>query len=294
MNLKPENLDQLSGLAIEAAKRAGAFIQSKVGSEYKKESKGEHLTLASQVVTEIDIQAQEIILKALQGSIVAYDLGLLTEESTDDSSRLEKDYFWSIDPMDGTLAFTEGRSGYAVSISLIRKSGDPIIGVVYIPDLDDCYSAIAREGVKLNGKPFRSPLGDGKVLDLFMDRSFPFEPYYQELIDQVEKLASDQLGAQLNLHLGFGAVRNALAVLGSPQACYFKFPKPKDGGGSIWDFAATHLFFGEMNLAVSAFDGQVLSLNDPETTFMNRVGVLYASSQPLADSIRQIGAKIQR
>ena len=80
-------------------------------------------TRASDVVTEIDIQAQSIILERLKGTIDRYDLGLLAEEGESDDSRLQKHAFWTVDPLDGTQYFVEGRSGYATSIALVTKSG---------------------------------------------------------------------------------------------------------------------------------------------------------------------------
>jgi fructose-1,6-bisphosphatase/inositol monophosphatase family enzyme len=65
--------------------------------------------------------AQAAVLEVLAPTFKAYDLGLLTEELADDGSRFEKDYFWSIDPLDGTLPFTQGKPGYAVSIALVRR-----------------------------------------------------------------------------------------------------------------------------------------------------------------------------
>jgi 3'(2'), 5'-bisphosphate nucleotidase len=86
-------------------------------------------------------------------------------------------------------------------------------------------------------------------------------------------------------HQGYGAVRNALAVMQHSHACYFKFPKPQQGGGSIWDFAATRLFFEELGLGVTNAKGEKLHLNDPDTTFMNKLGVIYASQQALLKEI---------
>ena len=52
-----------------------------------------------------------------------YDLALLTEELEDDGSRHVKDYFWCIDPIDGTLPFTQKKPGYGVSIALVARDG---------------------------------------------------------------------------------------------------------------------------------------------------------------------------
>ncbi len=282
MKLNDSDLKTLSEQAITAAKAAGKYIQSQFEANYEKRRKVGGDSLASQVVTEVDLKAQEIILTHLEASIQAFDLGLLTEEATDDQSRMTKDYFWCIDPMDGTLPFTERRTGYAVSIALITKPGDPVVGVVYIPDLEQCYSAIKGEGVKNNGQPLERDehLAVSKLC-IYMDKSFNTEPYAAFVLEKLKEFEGQET-CELSLYTSFGGVRNAVSVLSSEIGCYFKFPKKAKGCGSIWDYAATRLFFEETGLQVSNAQGDPLHLNDPDTTFMNEQGVIYATDQELA------------
>ncbi len=279
--LTTTQLQNLCDVAREVAVSAGQFIQSQFDQEYKKEHKEGGDSLASQVVTAVDFKAQEIILEGLGESIETYDLGLLTEESADDHSRADKAYFWCIDPMDGTLPFTEHRSGYAVSIALISQSGDPEVGVVCIPDLEDIYTAVKGNGVYLNGEPFVQEQSDDPTIYFYMDRSFLSEPY----VDSI-KQAFESRYPQVQYHTDFGGVRNAIGVMSSGRGCYFKFPKKRKGCGSIWDYAATRLFIEELGLHVSTADGNPLHLNRPSTTFMNETGILYATDEELATFIR--------
>ena len=122
MNISASDLKELSALAIEAAVQSGDYIQTMVGKHQAARSKDVGDSLASRVVTEVDVESQRRILGVLGKSIVAYDLGFLTEESADDLSRLQKDYFWCVDPLDGTLPFIEGGPGYAVSIALVIEA----------------------------------------------------------------------------------------------------------------------------------------------------------------------------
>jgi 3'(2'), 5'-bisphosphate nucleotidase/myo-inositol-1(or 4)-monophosphatase len=122
MHLTTNALLALSQLAIEAAKKAGALISEYSTKDVEVKNKEAADSLAAQVVTEVDVKAQNTILEVLSPSLTTYDLALLTEESVDDKSRFEKDYFWCIDPMDGTLAFTEKTPGYAVSIALVSRT----------------------------------------------------------------------------------------------------------------------------------------------------------------------------
>lgn len=283
---------ELCQVARVAATEAGQYIQSKFDQTYVKKGKIGGDSLASQVVTEVDLQAQEIILGHLRSSIQCFDLGLLTEEAIDDASRGVKDYFWCIDPMDGTLPFTEHRTGYAVSIALLSKEGDPVVGVVYVPDKEVCYAAVKGNGVQLNGDHFtRRQVKRDRTLHVYMDRSFQSEPYFYFVAKQLEKYSEHQ-GVIVAYHADFGGVRNALGVITSGQGCYVKFPKKSNGCGSIWDYAATRLLAEELRVHVSNADGNRLHLNQPDTTFMNQQGILYATDKALADYLIALGREV--
>ena len=287
-----KSLLKLSEIAKSAAQSAGNHIQSQFHQHYTKNQKQGGDSLASQVVTEVDIKAQKIILEHLDPTFKAYDLGLLTEEATDDQSRLEKDYFWCIDPMDGTLAFTEQRSGYAVSIALVSKEGRTVIGVVYVPDRQECYVAVHGMGVKMNDEPFiRQQLARDQKLHLYMDSSFLTQPYYQTSMDALNDYCAKRT-LILECHFEFGGVRNAIGVMQSGIGCYFKFPKKQKGCGSIWDYVATSLFLEELDLSVSRADGKRLHLNNPTTTFLNDGGILFATNVELKEFIVNLGTSI--
>lgn len=284
------DLLQLCELAQKAARAAGEYIQSKVDTQYGQGRKEGGTSIASQVVTEVDLRAQEIILTYLQDSFDRYDLGLLTEEAADDQSRLKQAHFWCIDPLDGTLPFTEGRPGYAVSIALVSQAGDPVIGVVCLPDQANCYAALKDGGVQLNGHPFKRPATESpQRLQVCLDRSFTKEEKYGRIKSRLSDWAALEGLEGVAFHTHYGAVRNAITVMTFGRGCYFKFPKEEQGGGSIWDFAATRLLFEELGMPVSNFSGQRLHLNDPASTFMHRVGILYASDAPVATGVMGLG-----
>jgi len=292
--LNEKEIHSLCKVATRAAREAGAYIQSRFNKQYDRQKKEGGDSKASQVVTEVDIKAQALILDHLQPTFIEHNLGLLTEESADDESRLKKAYFWCIDPMDGTLPYTENRSGYAVSIALVDKLGNPIIGVVYVPDKDNCYTAIKGNGVYLNDHQIGIEYHRGETLQVFMDRSIKSTIYYNKLISDIKIWAKENKFTQVNFIADYGAVCNAIAVFQSGSACYFKFSKSKKGGGSIWDFAATRLFFEELNLPVTNGFGKELHLNNPETTFMHQQGVVYATDDRLSKFIVSLNNGFER
>lgn len=81
---------------------------------------------------------------------------------------------------------------------------------------------------------------------------------------------------------------NACWVLEQSPACYFKFPKPENGGGSLWDFAATACLFNQAKAQASDIYGQPLDLNRPDSTFMNHRGILFCTDNDLAQQISDL------
>ncbi|MDQ8200237.1 inositol monophosphatase family protein [Pelagicoccus enzymogenes] len=275
-------LKRLAEVAVYAAREAGKIVQSRSDTCFEVERKVAGDSLASQVVTEVDRIAEERILQCLEKSCTDFDLGVLTEEREDDGSRFEKPAFWCIDPLDGTLPFVEGRAGYAVSIALVSREGAPLIGVVYDPRSEVMYEAVLGCGARRDGEEMRIE-SETAQLSVFSDRSSREDSKHKAVIDS---LAQEFGGSGVSQIYGYGAALNACSVSGSPCSCYFKLPKEKRGGGSVWDFAATACIVTEAGGIVSDLAGEPLLLNPRGALFMNRRGVLYASSRELAQRIR--------
>ena len=281
------NLKEVTKHAAQAALDAGELIRSYQDREVEVLHKEGGGTYASQVVTEVDRKAQDSILRILGPSCEEFDLAVLTEESEDDGSRFEKDFFWCIDPMDGTLPFIRKEPGYSVSIGLVARDGSPQIGVVYDPVHDVLWQATKGQGVRRNGEPWTLN-ASSQELTFTYDRSFADRSERDRVLQELEiyvqsvglsKLVATQFG---------GAVINACHALENSPGCHFKFAKPEEGGGSLWDYAATACLFEEAGAVVSDVHGHPLDLNRSDSTFMNHRGALYATDRNLAERIRKI------
>lgn len=249
MSLNISELTQLCDMAKKAVLSAGKIIESAQGTHIDVHTKDGGTSLASNIVSEIDLKAQEAILNILSPTMTKYNLGLLTEESQDDESRFNKDYFWCIDPLDGTLPFSQNRDGYSTSIALVTQKGQSILGVINDPRNQNLYYAIKGQGAFKNDSPFK--VNENRNDEVFM-------------ID-------DSMG---------GAVMNALKTIEMAPAVYIKVPKENKGGGSLWDFAATSIIQKEAGGYNCDYYGDPLELNSKDT-FMNKKGVIYASSKKL-------------
>lgn len=280
MRLTPDDLKSLAERAIEAAVTTGKYIAEKRPLTVEHKDNGG--SLASQVVTEVDHESQQRILKILAPTFAEYDLALLTEESPDDGSRLEKDHFWCIDPIDGTLCFIEGRPGYAISIALISREGVPVIGVVYDPVSHTLYHAIRDGGAFRDATPWCPDLCRTEAPPtVFTD------------VSESEGPCFEPMARALNATWGTygGAVMNAIRCLNHPPALYFKFPKAGVGGGCFWDFAAVACIFRELGAPVSDSQGRPLNLNRADAIYLSHCGVLFATDSKLSQHFLKLNTE---
>ena len=270
------DLLQLKNIAIKAALSAGKVIQKYMNDDVLVKKKNAGTSYASQVVTQVDIACEKAILSHILPTCDQFDLALLSEESEDDGSRFEKDFFWCIDPMDGTLPFINKQPGFSVSIALVAKDGTPYIGVVFDPSTNSLYYAVKGKGVFKNGSPWEIKHINNH-LTYVTDRKLKDTPRSAE----IERLL-DETAEKLSLNgvkeiAGSGAVLNAIHVLENGPACMLKLPKKESGGGSIWDFAATACIYKELGLPATNFEGERLDLNKKNDTFMNHEGISYTN-----------------
>jgi len=94
-------------------------------------------------VTRADYISNKIIVDQLKDAFPSY--GILSEETNDDKSRLEKEYIWIIDPLDGTKDFIKHDDEFAINIAL-AKNGEIVLGLIMVPVINELYYAIKGKG----------------------------------------------------------------------------------------------------------------------------------------------------
>ena len=132
------NLKKLLIKAVGASIEGGNAIMDIYNSNFSVEHKGDNtpLTLA-------DTNCHKII----QGFLEETNIPVLSEEGSEITyqERQKWEYFWLVDPLDGTKEFVKRNGEFTVNIALIRK-GKPIIGVVYAPVKQEIYFAMEKLG----------------------------------------------------------------------------------------------------------------------------------------------------
>lgn len=148
---------------------------------------------------------------------------------------------WCIDPLDGTTNFAAGFPFFSVSLALI-ENGEPVLGVVYDPVRDECFTATRGGGAALNGAPVTASSGQVTLQGAVAVVDFKRLPnaLAQRLV------ANPPYASQRNL----GSVALEWAWLASGRSHLYLH-----GAQKIWDLAAGSLILAEAGGQSSTLQG---------------------------------------
>ncbi|WP_149539145.1 inositol monophosphatase family protein [Siccirubricoccus phaeus] len=137
-------MEAFIAVAEEAVALAGAAIRPLFRSPLLVEAKGD-----ASPVTEADRGAERAIRALLAERFPAH--GIWGEEYGPE--RVEAEYLWVLDPIDGTRAFVTGRPLFGTLIALLHR-GKPVLGLIDQPGIGERWIGVAGQPTR-----FRSPLG---------------------------------------------------------------------------------------------------------------------------------------
>lgn len=138
--------------AAEIAREAGGRLREFLAQGVKTEYKGD-----VDLVTVADRTVEKLIRERL--SVAFPEHGVYGEEGT--RERMEGEYRWYVDPLDGTTNFAHTFPQFCVSMGLEKRApgmpaeqdGTLVAGVIYDPMRDELFTAERGQGARLNGKP---------------------------------------------------------------------------------------------------------------------------------------------
>jgi 3'(2'), 5'-bisphosphate nucleotidase len=207
-------------------------------------------------VTAADLAANDVINKGLNN--LAIKLPIVSEENAEIpySERKKFDYYWLIDPLDGTKEFIKRNGEFTVNIALIHDK-KPVLGVVFVPNTEGSYFAVKGLGsFKLVGDTIekiscsRFKLTD-KNLQIPISRSH-LNAETQALLAQLNEPILTPKGSALKL-----------VLLAEGVFDYY----PRIGLTSEWDTAAPHIILEEAG-------GQMLQFDSREPLVYNKENLL--------------------
>ncbi len=142
---------KIASQAAEIAQEAGAlvrrFFERGVATEYKGDV---------DLVTEADRASEKLIVERLSAAWPTH--GIFGEEGA--RQRMESEYRWYVDPLDGTTNFAHGFPVFCISLGLERRrpgladgqDGELVAGVIYDPMRDELFAAEVGRGAWMNGR----------------------------------------------------------------------------------------------------------------------------------------------
>jgi myo-inositol-1(or 4)-monophosphatase len=243
-----------SAIAREAGARLREFFAQGVETEYKGDV--DLVTVADRTV--------EKLIRARLGEVMP-EHGIYGEEGT--RERLEREFRWYVDPLDGTTNFAHGFPQFCVSMGLEHRiaglnqaeDGTLEAAVIYDPLRDELFTAERGRNARLNSKPIhvsRVPeLAESLVATGFPSRKRHASPnihFYQEFT----------LRSHGVRRAGSAALDLAYVAAGRVDAFWEFNLNP-------WDTAAGILLVEEAGGRVTDFSGNRFQLNSREILASN-------------------------
>jgi 3'(2'), 5'-bisphosphate nucleotidase len=179
-------------------------------------------------------------------------LPIISEENDDVPFEIRKnyEYFWLVDPLDGTKEFISRNGEFTVNISLIHKN-KPVLGVIYVPCHNELFYAVkgagafkAKDGQKTGIYASHFSLKNEGVR-VVASRSHQ-DPETKKIIESLNKPQITSKGSSLKF-----------LILAEGKADYY----PRMSPTMEWDTAAAQIILEEAGGKVLQVSGEEVIYN---------------------------------
>jgi 3'(2'), 5'-bisphosphate nucleotidase len=240
---------------VAIAKEAGNVIMQVYKQDFEVEYKQD-----SSPLTLADKKANDIIEDGLNQ--LSVNLPILSEEgnNTPYKDRKHWEYFWLVDPLDGTKEFVKKNGEFTVNIALIHKDA-PVLGVIYAPALDMCYWSKQGEGAYKDGKNLPLKTGDQRnTYKIVVSRSHMSDET-QAFIDAIDTDKAKEL-------ISIGSSLKLVMVAEGSADIY-----PRLAPTMEWDTAAADAIVRESGKMTYQYDS-TLEISDLKPVIYNKENLL--------------------
>ncbi len=211
------------------------------------------------IVSSIDIAVNDLLQKRLQALLP--ETGWLSEETHIDRSGAGDELTWVVDPIDGTKDFVKGKTGWCISVALV-KNGAPLFGVLNAPAMNELWVAKAGSHAEVNGRALiasRRTCYDGSRI--------PVDALPEE-IDMVAVPKPNSIALRM-------------AMVADDRADLLASTR----WGHEWDIAAAHVIAEEAGACVSDALGNRLKYDG---THGKALGVLCCSKEIFGEAVKRL------
>jgi myo-inositol-1(or 4)-monophosphatase len=235
------NFEHALQAALEATNKSRQILRGYFGKIVEVEEKP-----GAGLVSEADRESERIIKSVLSAHLP--EASFLGEESGLSESQ-KSSLTWIVDPLDGTHNFVSGFPIYCTSIALV-ENGEPVVGVVDVPELQQVFSTVRNQGAFLNGR--RLKVTGKPMKHSLLGTGFSYQAG-NELNSQVEIF-------RRFMHQSLGVRRPGAAALDLCWVASGAFGGFWERGLKPWDLAAGWLMIREAGGVVTEYDGSPIHL----------------------------------
>lgn len=246
MELEQVQLSQFLEVATVAARLAGQRAMEELS--YVKTS----IKNSTDIVTQADGICQKLIIDHIKSFYP--DHGFIAEEGAEGKMlktppRGTDDFWWVIDPIDGTNNYAHRVLLFSVSVALLYQ-GRPIVGVVFNPATESTWTAVSSEVPRLNASQI-------SVSDASVSRfeSFAVDNNFED-IDRIPKCVASIMLRTRFRNVGTTALHLAYVASGGFIGAINATPK-------LWDIAAGAFIAESAGAKVTNLKGEPLWPVDP-------------------------------
>ena len=228
-------------------------------------------------VTEADLKVNEIIINSIKKKYSNINWDFLSEENVKiDSSlpRLDSDWLWILDPLDGTKDFIQGTGNYAMHLALNYR-GKPYLGIVLIPSKDELWIAVGKKVwcEKRKNNSFEKYLSkSNKSLE---DMVLVISKNHKN--DHLDRLI-EKINFKKVINMGSIGCKIASIIRGESDI-YISLSLPGKSSPKDWDFAAPEAILKAAGGSITKINNQELFYGKPN---YEQGGIIVASNNNLS------------
>ena len=249
---------------IPLVDQAGAAIMN-IYQDLNAFAKGQTTKADHSPLTQADLMANQILVKGLKRCWPT--IPILSEEGADYFGIDEEpEYYWAVDPLDGTKEFMKRNNEFTVNVALIYL-GSPIFGIVFAPALDSMYLGYRdQDSISLKYRSTAKKRSHSQWHQIAVSRENPSN------LKRPVRIVASRLHPSLELEnwLQLHSNHELLEVGSSLKFCYVAEGKadlyPRLGPTCIWDTAAGHAVVLAAGGYIKNIDNQDLKYLKPSVS----------------------------
>jgi myo-inositol-1(or 4)-monophosphatase len=243
------------------AREAGAGLRDRFANPHAADLKSSDVDL----VTEADRATEEFIVRRLQKAFPDFDL--LGEEGGMYENGPPSDYFWVIDPIDGTTNFAHHIPHFSVNIALFDgQQYPPVLAVCYEPMHDEMFKGIRTQGATLNDQVLKVTT-TSRLAESVVASGFPYTKW-RDPDNNADHWAHFVVRSR-------GVRRFGAAGLDVAWVAAGRFDGYWEHDVNLWDIAPGILFLLEAGGTVSDYDGNPLTVARGPLRFVGSNGHIH-------------------